>query len=394
MMGIVPRLRKGVCRRVPYPAMEGVTMDSKRSSLFWGLALLVAGLFLLLATTEVLPELTVQSWAVICTVAAVVLLIGYLLTGWRNWPFLFPAAVTGGVATLFWLTESGAAGSAAAGLFMAIISIPFWIGYLADPRANRWALIPAWAIAAIGVVLLLENVVAGNVFVFLILTAIAAPFLVVFLLDRRQWWALIPAYVLSVIGLILLLVGEDGELLPVLIMFAIALPFVVVFLLDQRQWWALIPAAVLSVVGLFLLFTLSGDAGEWAPSLILFGIALPFFVIYFLRRDQWWALIPAAVLTSSGFIVIIAAGDVSEDTVERLSGALILAGLALTFAYLWWKRKVHQTGWAGFPALVLAAGALAVLLFGLRMEIFWALALIALGGWLLFRGVRPRAKSG
>jgi len=354
----------------------------------------VAGVILLLATTDVLPELTTLSWAIICTVAAVVLFIGYLLTGWRNWPFLFPAAVSAGLAALFWLSDSDVAGSAASGLFMAIISIPFWIGFLVDQKKNRWALIPAWSIAAIGVILLLESVVAGNVFVSLILLAIALPFLIVFLLDRRQWWALIPAYVLGVIGAIFLVVGEDSELLPVLIMFAIALPFLVVFLLNRENWWALIPACVLGVIGIFLLFTISGDSAAWAPALIVFGIALPFYIIYYLKRDQWWALIPAGVLTGAGVATIVATSDLDDGAIERLAGATILGSLALVFGYLWWKRKLHQTDWAGVPALILAVGALAVLIFGLGMEIFWALALIVFGGWLLFRAARPRSKTG
>jgi hypothetical protein len=45
------------------------------------------------------------------------------------------------------------------------------------------------------------------------------------------------------------------------------------------------------------------------------------------------------------------------------------------------------------PALILAGGALAILIFGLRMEIFLALALIILGGSILFRAMRARPTS-
>ena len=368
-------------------------MERRRSSLFWGLVLVLGGAVLLLVNTDVFPEQTAQTWAILCTAAAVLLLIGYLLTGWRNWPFLFPAAVSGAVATLLWLTEGDVADSVAVGLFMAIISIPFWLGFLVDQKKNRWALIPGWAIAAIGVVLLLESVVADNVFVSLVMLAIALPFLVVFLFDRRQWWALIPAYVLGVIGAIFLVIGEDSELLPVLIMFAIALPFLVVFLLNRQHWWALIPACVLGAVGIFLLIAIDGSA-DWAPALIVFGIALPFYAIYFLNRDQWWALIPAAVLTGAGVATIVATSNMDDDAMERLAGAAVLGSLAVVFGYLWWKRKLHQTDWAGIPALILGIGALAVLILGLRMEIFWALALIVFGSWLLFRAARPRSKPG
>lgn len=369
-------------------------MSDKRSSLFWGLVLLLAGAFFLLVTTDVIPELTAQTWAIICTIAAIFFLIGYLLTGWRNWYYLFPGAVSAAAASLLWLTEGDGSDAAAAGLFLAITSVPFWIGFLVDSQTNRWALIPGWALSAIGVLLLFENVVSDNLFVSLLLLAIALPFLVVFLLDRKQWWALIPAYILAVIGLIFLVIGDDGELLPVLIMFAIAAPFVFIFLRDRKQWWALIPAGVLAVVGLFLLITISGNNVDWAPALIVFGVALPFYAIYLLRRDQWWALFPAGILTGAGLATLIATSNLSSGNIERLAGAVVLASLSLVFGFLWWKRKLYQTDWAGVPALILSIGTLAVLIFGLRMEVFWALAFIAFGGWILFRSVRPRPKSG
>jgi len=256
-------------------------MSDKRTSLFWGLVLLLAGAFFLLVTTDVLPALTAQTWAILFTVAAVVLLIGYLLTGWRRWYYLFPGAVSAAAAALLWLLEGGVNGSAAAGLFMVIISVPFWIGYLIDARVNRWALIPGWVVAAIGVVVLLEPALSDNMFVSLILLAIASPFLIVFLLDRRQWWALIPAYILGVIGLIFLVTGEDSDLLPVLIVLAIALPFFVVFLLDRRHWWALIPAGVLAVTSLFLLVAIGSRGSDWGSSPVIIGIALALIVVGF-----------------------------------------------------------------------------------------------------------------
>ena len=369
-------------------------MTERRSSLFWGLVLLLAGAFFLLVTTDVIPTLTAQTWAILFTVAAVVLLIGYLLTGWRRWYYLVPGAVSAAAAALLWLTENDVGGSAAAGLFMAIISIPFWVAYLIDSQKNRWALIPGWAVAAIGVILLLETVVSDNVFVAMMLMAIALPFVIVFLLDRRQWWALIPAYVLGAVGLIFLVIGEESELLPVMVLITIALPFYVVFLVNRRQWWALIPAGVLTAVSLFLLVVISGGSISWAPALILFGIALPFYAIYVLRRDQWWALIPAAVLTGVGVATVFFNSGLDEAAVERLAGAAILASLALVFGFLWWKRKVHQTDWAGVPALILGIGALAVLIFGLRVEIILAMGLIAFGAWILLQALRPHAKGG
>jgi hypothetical protein len=368
-------------------------MTYKRTDLFWGLAIVASGVFLLLVSTGVLPDLAENTWAIVLTCAAVVFLAGYVLAGWRKWYLLFPGAVSAAIAALIWLVQSDVAETLATGLFMALISAPFWVAYLADSQANGWAIIPGGEVAAIGVALLFESVVPERVFAALILLGIAAPFLLVYLHDRRQWWALIPSYVLAVIGLIFLFLGEDSAWMPAAIMFSIAAPFLLVFLLNRKHWWALVPASVLGLIGLALLIDAVISEASWAPALIVFGIALPFYAIYILRRDQWWALLPAAILTGAGLATIIATGDISQDKAERYAGAVVLASVALVFAFLWWRRKVYQTSWAGAPSLVLAVGALAVLFVGLSQAVFWSLALIALGGWILFRNLRSPQKG-
>lgn len=292
-------------------------MDQRRSSVFWGVVLLLAGAFLLLIATDVLSEVTALTWAAICAAGALVLFTGYLIAGWRNWSLLFPATILAVAATLLWLIGNGET-YAKAGLSLLIVSTPLWGDYL------------------------LKNMIAGNVFSFLIPLAFASPFLVTFLFDRRQWWSLIPAYVLIVIGFILFFAGDNGELLPIMIMFALAVPFVVFFVRDPRQWWA---------------------------------------------------LMTAGVLVSACFATIVATSNLKEVDIERFAGAVALAGLSLTFGVLWWQRKLHQTDWFDIPALILGLGALAIFIFGLRFEIFWALAFIAFGGWLLFRSIRPQTVS-
>ncbi|MGB8253467.1 MAG: hypothetical protein WCF08_09635, partial [Anaerolineaceae bacterium] len=92
--------------------------------------------------------------------------------------------------------------------------------------------------------------------------------------------------------------------------FALAgLIFLIVFFLDREQWWALIPGFVLMGVGATILVgefvTLRGvDLGG---AIMLGFIALPFWIIYILKRDYWWALFPAGALTSIAIMTLIPA---------------------------------------------------------------------------------------
>jgi len=103
-----------------------------------------------------------------------------------------------------------------------------------------------------------------------VLAAIALPFLIAYLRDRKQWWALIPAYALLAIGLMVLL--TDGglmsdELVAPYVLFAIAVPFFVVFARNTKSWWALIPGGILAVIAFS--FLIAQDAAEYIGAIAL-----------------------------------------------------------------------------------------------------------------------------
>jgi hypothetical protein len=126
--------------------------------------------------------------------------------------------------------------------------------YFSD-RSEEWPLIPGYALWAVAglIALVTLNVLQDEAVAFYVLTAIALPFLVVYLRNRQQWWALIPAYVLLAVGLMIALIGAgilSDLLVPGYVMFAIAIPFFVVFARNPKQWWALIPGGVLTIIGI------------------------------------------------------------------------------------------------------------------------------------------------
>lgn len=368
-------------------------MKNRRSSLFWGVTLLLVGGFFLARNFGLIPDFTGNVWTLIFGLAALVFFVGYLLSGWRNWPLLFPAVGCAIAATAIGFSEAGAAGELIGGGVLYAVSIPFWIAFISDRRQNWWALIPGWSLVAIGSLIIFATRLEGDLFASLVLLAIALPFLVVFLVNRQNWWALIPAYTLSVIAAIVLISTNQGDAyVPTIVMLAIALPFFLVYLIDRKNWWALIPASILAGVGLILLLV-TGLSGAIAAGVFSLAIAIPFYVVYFVQKENWWALIPAGVMTSVGLAQLVAALNLVPEAQGRLVGTIVLAGVALTFVILWSLRKLYATGWAKYPAIVLMLAALLVLIFGPRIELIWSIGLISFGAWLIFRGTSPREKQ-
>ena len=148
-----------------------------------------------------------------------------------------------------WSAALASAGLAAFGL------------YLAD-RSDRPMLLLAyvfWAIAGL-IALVVPDLLRDEAVAFYVLLAIALPFIVVFVRNRAQRWALIPAYALLVVmGVITLgeTLGVNDDLVSAYVMLACAIPFFVVYALDRRRWWPLIPGITLALMGL--------SFGSWLP---------------------------------------------------------------------------------------------------------------------------------
>ena len=218
-------------------------------------------------------------------------------------------------------------------------------------RSEWWPLIPAYALwATAGLLALTElNVLEGVLLPTYVLAAIALPFIVVFLRDQTQWWALIPAYVMLVVATMILV--SEMFLLPdsfegTFILTAIALPFLVVYLRNRAQWWALIPAYVLLGIAIMIPLEDLGFLNDLlTPAYIMFVIALPFFVVYFRNPSQWWALIPGGIMAAVGLSFLLA-----EAFQYVLPALVILVGVLILFRSL--TRKEPSSDEPSLPAEV------------------------------------------
>jgi len=209
---------------------------------------------------------------------------------------------------------------AGAGLLVLLI-------YLAD-RSSTWPLIPAYVLLAVGGLLAVVawDLLRDEAIAAYVLTAVAVPFIIVFLRDRRQWWALIPAYVMLVVAAIVFFAegrGFPDYLVGTFVLFSIGLPFLAVFLRDRAHGWALIPAYVMFSIGLIIPLAELNLDGNYVAAYVMFAIALPFWVVYARDRTQWWALIPGGIMVAIGGSLLLA----EQLFRYLLPAAIIAAGL-------------------------------------------------------------------
>ncbi len=320
-------------------------MKSRFIAIFWSIVMIVAGVVLVLQERGILDfdQLSANLWAIVFGVLSLFFFLTYFMEGVRNWGWLFPAVILAGIALILGLEGTQ-----------------------------------------------LGRILSGAP----VLISIAIPFLVVFALEpRKNWWALILAWVMFAISLVVLFADKVDGLIGTFVLYSIALPFLVVYLIDHSQRWALIPFAALSVIGLIpLLENFMGGRSLGLVTMFLF--AIPFFVVYFWTKNNWWALIPAGVFTSIGLVVLL---DYANIPISRGVGfnpvgtALLLCGFGLTFGALWLRRAAQPTEWAKYPALGLFAASALALLVGENLYLFWPVVLIAAGVIILLFGFFRRS---
>jgi hypothetical protein len=118
---------------------------------------------------------------------------------------------------------------------------------------------------------------------------------------------------------------------------------------------------------------------DFGGLIFLGGIGLSFWVTYATApRERWWALIPAGVLTTLAVVTVAA-----ERFGEFQTAGFFFFGLSITFLLV---ALLAGMRWAYWPALAL--GVMGVLGLASLFQIanyVWAVALMGIGGFLLFR---------
>ncbi len=156
---------------------------------------------------------------------------------------------------------------------------------------------------------------------------------------------------------------------------------------NKENWWALIPGTTLIAISLnILLETISYSLGNLlGGAIVLGGIALSFWLIYFTQRGSfWWAIIPAGVLSSIAFSEIVGA------IFNGRADGIFLLGLGLTFLFIATLPGYEgQLKWAFIPGWILVAiGAISLPFMENVLGILFPLALIGAGGYVIYRNFK------
>ena len=212
------------------------------------------------------------------------MLWGLLLIALGSFFFLQATGILGVLSSLFWTLIFAAAGS---------VFLYFFLTGLHD---RWWAAIPGFTLMGLAAVIFYDKFappffsdIGGAIF----LGSIGVSFLAIFFTNRQLWWALIPGGALMSIAAVVVTSQFGGWINPGSVLFiGLGLTFGLLGLLSTylgvNLRWAYIPAAVLLVLGLIVVTPFAGGANfVWALALIGVGAFLV------LRRSQPESALPA-----------------------------------------------------------------------------------------------------
>jgi hypothetical protein len=316
-------------------------MNNSRSGLLWGSLLIGGGMLALARQLGYIDDFSPLVWVGIFAAVSLLALVNYISSSWTQWGWLFPAGVFSGLAVT--------AALASANIDNAAIASPLFFGLI-------------------------------------------LPFAAAYLTDRSQnWWALIPGGVMTFLALTTLIVDStaNDEFIGALFLVMIAAIFLLLYLNNRARIWALIVAYAIAVLSIAPLMSMGGRDAEYFGPLFLFAIALPFFVVYFRSVENWWAIIPAGALTITSMVAALSiSGIVPFEWEDAFMTALMMVGLALTFAMVWLR---HDKPWAKIVTLLLAALAVLSFFFINYYQVLWPVVIILAGIYLFYTALRPKA---
>jgi len=110
-------------------------------------------------------------------------------------------------------------------------------------------------------------------------------------------------------------------------------------------------------------------------------------------RENWWAAIPAGILGSIGINVLLSDPPLGKFAQSPFPEAILFAGWALTFGWLWRQRQIYPTSWARIPAMIATIVAITLFVVGSLTGVGLVVVPIVAGLVLIYWGLRPKKEE-
>lgn len=203
-------------------------------------------------------------------------------------------------------------------------------------RRSGWRLLLGGTLLVLGGIGLLQafNIlpVHGSFYAILFGTlfgAVGIAFLSLLIGNRSNWWAAIPGITLiglsGLLWMSYLLPGIGARYGGAFFLACVGLSFLVVYLLERRNWWAVIPAGVMFTLA--TITVLEQVSGLESGGILFFGLALTFALLGIVPVEggrMRWPWYPAIILLVMGVIISLSIGSVLNYVWPLI---LILVGL-------------------------------------------------------------------
>jgi hypothetical protein len=183
--------------------------------------------------------------------------------------------------------------------------------------------------------------------------------------STQSWSLLFPTGIFGGLAILIALAvaGVDNPVMAAPLFVGIGMPFVVAYFLNRQQnWWALIPAAVM-VFLIFALLAAQNLGGEVVGAGLFFFLAAAFGFVYWKKQARWAAL-TAYILLVLGFIPLLAASPRPE-----LAAIIIMFAAALPFSILYIRQP--EKWWSIIPAgIFLTMGLVILIMLGMDLYLY------------------------
>ena len=170
-------------------------------------------------------------------------------------------------------------------------------------------------------------------------------FLIGYVSNRERWWLWLPATTLLSLAAVVYL-GHKGTFpltwLLSLLAFGVAVGFFVVYLLDSKHWWAVIPGGLLLALALLIGFATKFSPHDLAGFffIALGAVAALIYLVRFGEKEAWPAALFTVIFLTLGFLLLSLEGWERGTLTKFWPALLVLSGLVVV---------IWRTAWALAP---------------------------------------------